>query len=308
MCWPNDWVSLCGVKTRRVRIKPFLIPATRSNRRVYLHTRLTSIFVGRPANSSPCFDPPLVNCEPSRLSRAPMPSCIPGSSRNWLPSSRPVPPPRKRFQRGSDGKIGTHFQLQSNSIGCTLPCGCCSFWITWQAITVTHSGVGVENTALDFCTRLVLVPGSTWPNQCSASLSGEPWRDTTSMMSKSSKTGFGTPSKDGIVILPRSSGEASGMRAVIGPMPVVTGKEDQELLPSMCFHDVFVPYAITSRLTFPSHMASDPLVQVPESSCVKRKDEKHLGGSSAFQLLNERITTLLNRLPTPLVSSADHRI
>jgi hypothetical protein len=53
MCWPNDWVSLCGVKMRPVRTKPFLIPATRSNRRVYLHTRPTSIFVGKPANSSP---------------------------------------------------------------------------------------------------------------------------------------------------------------------------------------------------------------------------------------------------------------
>ena len=116
------------------------------------------------------------------------------------------------------------------------------------------------NRALGFCTRPVLVPGSIWPNRCSASSSDEPWRAITSTMSRSSRIGSATPSRGGIVILPRSSGEASGMPAAIAPMPVVIDKGDQELPPSMCFRAVFVRCVITGTSAMPSHMASDPLV------------------------------------------------
>src|SRR5512135_1930752 len=115
------------------------------------------------------------------------------------------------------------------------------------------------NTALDSSTPLVLAPGSTWPSQYNASSSAEPWKDTMSMMWRSSKTGLGTPSRAGIVIPPPLSGEASDMAAATGPMRVVIGREDQELPPSLCCRDAFVPCAITNESALPSQMASDPL-------------------------------------------------
>src|SRR5947209_12982694 len=116
------------------------------------------------------------------------------------------------------------------------------------------------NTALDSCTPLVRAPGLTWPNRCSAFSFGERWRDSMSMMWRSSKTGFGTQSRGGIVTLRLSSGEASGMPAATGPMRVVIGRVDQGLPPRMCCRDAFVPCAITNGSAMPSQMASDPLV------------------------------------------------
>ncbi|HEU5380243.1 MAG TPA: transposase [Ktedonobacteraceae bacterium] len=46
----NEWVYLYGVKTRRVRIRLFLIQATLFSQRADLHTRTTNRFVGRPVN------------------------------------------------------------------------------------------------------------------------------------------------------------------------------------------------------------------------------------------------------------------
>src|SRR5947208_3909827 len=86
-----------------------------------------------------------------------------------------------------------------------------------------------------------------------------------SMMWRSSKTGFGTPLRDGIVIPLPLSGEASDMHAATAPMRVVIGRADQELLPSMCCRDVFVPCAITNGSAMPLHMASDPLVLASSS-------------------------------------------
>src|SRR6266487_3714115 len=80
-----------------------------------------------------------------------------------------------------------------------------------------------------------------------------------SMMWRSSKTGFGTPSRGGIVILRRSSGAARGMLVATGPMLVVIGRADQEPPPNMCCLDVFGRCAITGGSTMPSQMASDPL-------------------------------------------------
>src|SRR5438477_8883568 len=118
------------------------------------------------------------------------------------------------------------------------------------------------NTALDSCTPLVRAPGLTWPNRCSAFSFGERWRDSMSMMWRSSKTGFGTQSRGGIVTRRLSSGEASGMRAATAPMRVVIGRVDQGLPPRMCCRDAFVPCAITNGSAMPSQMASDPLVQI----------------------------------------------
>src|SRR5450631_1219404 len=115
-----------------------------------------------------------------------MPSCIPGSKRNLPPFSNSVHPLQKRFQKGDDGKIGTHFQRQSSSIECILPCACCSFWIIWRAIIVTIWCVGAMNVALGFYTRLVQAHGSTWRNRSSELSYDEQWRDTISMMEKSS--------------------------------------------------------------------------------------------------------------------------
>ncbi len=117
------------------------------------------------------------------------------------------------------------------------------------------------NTALGSCTRLVLAHGSTWLNRCSAFSSAERWRDTMSMMWRSSKTGFATPSRDGIGIGPPFSGEASDTHAVTGPMRAVIGWAAQELPPSMCFHGVFAPCAITDGSAIPSQMATDPLAK-----------------------------------------------
>src|SRR5947199_140905 len=115
------------------------------------------------------------------------------------------------------------------------------------------------NRALDSCTPVVRAPGLTWPNRCSAFSFGERWRDSMSMMWRSSKTGFGTQSRSGIVTLRLSSGEASGMPAATGPMRVVIGRVDQGLPPRMCCRDAFVPCAITNGSAMPSQMASDPL-------------------------------------------------
>src|SRR5215813_8405664 len=115
------------------------------------------------------------------------------------------------------------------------------------------------NTALGFSTRLVLAPGSTWPNRCNAFSSAERWRDTISMMWRSSKTGFGTPSRAGIAIPPPLSGEASGMRVATGPTRGGIGREDQGLPPSLCCHDAFDQCAITNGSAMPSHLTSDPL-------------------------------------------------
>src|SRR5260370_10980275 len=121
------------------------------------------------------------------------------------------------------------------------------------------------NTALGSCTRLVLARGSTWLNRCSAFSSAERWRDTMSMMWRSSKTGFATPSRDGIGIGPPLSGEASDTHAVTGPMRAVIGREAQELPPSMCCRDAFAPCAITDGSAMPLQMATDPLVQNQET-------------------------------------------
>src|SRR6266566_8932204 len=83
-----------------------------------------------------------------------------------------------------------------------------------------------------------------------------------SMMWRSSKTGFGTPSRGGIVILRRSSGAARGMLVATGPMLVVIGRADQEPPPNMCCLDVFGRCAITGGSTMPSQMASDPLAGI----------------------------------------------
>src|SRR5258708_17846938 len=115
------------------------------------------------------------------------------------------------------------------------------------------------NTALGSCTRLVLAHGSTWLNRCSGCSSAERWRDTMSMMWRSSKTGFATPSRDGIGIGPPLSGEASDTHAVTGPMRAVIGREAQELPPSMCCRDAFAPCAITDGSAMPLQMATDPL-------------------------------------------------
>jgi len=136
MSWQNAWVYLYGVKMRQVPIKPFLILATPFNRRADQHAKIINTFVARRVNSSPCFDPPPVNCELNRLIRARMPSCIPGSRRNLPLFSRRVHPLQRRSQKDADGEIGTPFPPRSSWIGCILPCVCCSFWIIWQAITV----------------------------------------------------------------------------------------------------------------------------------------------------------------------------
>src|SRR5438105_2688649 len=86
----------------------------------------------------------------NRLIRVPMPSCIPGSSRNWPPFSRRVHPPQQRFQKSDGGRTGTRFPQPSSWIACTRPYVCGLFWITWQDITVAIWSSGVGNEALDF--------------------------------------------------------------------------------------------------------------------------------------------------------------
>ena len=49
------------------------------------------------------------------------------------------------------------------------------------------------------------------------------------------------------------------MHAVTGPMRAVIGRAAQELPPSMCFHGVFAPCAITDESAMPLQMATDPL-------------------------------------------------
>ena len=49
------------------------------------------------------------------------------------------------------------------------------------------------------------------------------------------------------------------MHAVTAPTRVVIGRADQELPPSLCCRDAFVPCAITDASAMPSQMASDPL-------------------------------------------------
>ena len=69
-----------------------------------------------------------------------------------------------------------------------------------------------------------------------------------SMMSKSSKIGFGRQSRAGIDIPRRSSGEANGMHAVIGPTLVgiaLAGQEPQRVTSS---HSAFVQFATTGAL------------------------------------------------------------
>src|SRR6266852_8170903 len=127
------------------------------------------------------------------------------------------------------------------------------------------------NTALDSCTRPVRVPGSTWPNRCSGSLSGELWRDTTSMMWRSSKTGLRRRSRDGIVIPPPSFGEGNATPAATGLMRVVIGKADEALPPGMCCRDAFVRYAIIDRSAMPSQKASDPLGVIKEEAIIDLK-------------------------------------
>src|SRR5512135_808784 len=81
---------------------------------------------------------------------------------------------------------------------------------------------------------------------------------------RSSKTGFATPSRAGIVIPPPLSGQASAMLAATAPMRVVIGRADQELPPSTCCRDAFVRCAITDTSAMPSQMATDPLVHGQE--------------------------------------------
>jgi hypothetical protein len=50
------------------------------------------------------------------------------------------------------------------------------------------------------------------------------------------------------------------MPVEIVPMPLVIGKEDQELPPSISFHAVFVLCVITGGSAMPSQKASVPLV------------------------------------------------
>ncbi len=161
----SEWLSIS------IAFTP--IPVTLFSQRACQHTRIISIFVGKPRNCSPCFDPPLVNCELNRSNKAPMPSCTPGSSRNWLPFSSSVHPPQQRFQKGDGGRIGTRFPQLNNWIACTRPYVCCSFWIIWQDITVAIWSSGVGNKALGSYTPLVQDPGSIWPNPCNASSSDE---------------------------------------------------------------------------------------------------------------------------------------
>src|SRR5260370_22269401 len=92
------------------------------------------------------------------------------------------------------------------------------------------------NTALGSCTRLVLARGSTWLNRCSACSSAERWRDTMSMMLRSSKTGEAPPSRDGIGIGPPFSGEAIDMHAVTGPMRAVIGVAAPDQQPTIFLH------------------------------------------------------------------------
>src|SRR2546421_8399446 len=91
-------------------------------------------------------------------------------------------------------------------------------------------------------------PGSTWPSQYNASLSGERWQAITSMMWRFSRTGFVTPLLAGTDIPLPSSGEANATLAVIGPTLVAIALVAQEPRHVTFSHSAFVRFATTGEL------------------------------------------------------------